>query len=79
MGRLVLFRSMRNIAAFPVAIQTAREAVRATIRAAAPEAGEKITYRLPAFAQHGNLISLAAWKEHIGRYPTGSGGGRVQG
>ncbi len=64
---------MRTSPPSQVAIQAALEAVRATIRAAAPGAGEKIPYQLPAFAQYGNLISLAAWKEHSGRDPTGSG------
>ncbi len=61
------------IASFPAEIQALLEAIRATIRAAAPEAEEKISYQMPAFVQHGNLIYFAAWKEHIGLYPTGGG------
>ncbi len=61
------------IASFPAEVQAVLETLRATIRAAAPEATEKISYQMPAFALHGNLVYYAAWKEHIGFYPTGSG------
>ena len=61
------------IATFPAEVQAALEAVRATIRAAAPEAEEKIGYGMPTFTLHGNLAHFAAWKGHIGFYPTGSG------
>ncbi len=61
------------IAAFPEDIQAKLQAVRATIRAAAPEAEERISYAMPAFAQNGNLVYFAALKHHIGFYPTPSG------
>ena len=57
------------IAQFPVEVQKILEKVRQTIRAAAPDAVETISYRMPAFRQHGILIYFAAWKEHIGLYP----------
>jgi uncharacterized protein YdhG (YjbR/CyaY superfamily) len=57
------------IAAFPVAVQELLRLVRDTIRQAAPEAGEKISYRIPTFTLHGNLIHFAAFKNHIGLYP----------
>ncbi len=60
------------IAAFPDDIQALLATVRATIRAAAPEAAEIISYGMPAFALHGNLVYFAAAKQHIGLYPTGS-------
>ena len=47
--------------------------MRATIKAAAPDADEKISYQMPTFAQRGNLVHFAAYKNHIGFYPTGSG------
>jgi uncharacterized protein YdhG (YjbR/CyaY superfamily) len=34
---------------------------------------EKISYQMPTFAQKGNLVHFAAWKNHIGFYPTSSG------
>lgn len=61
------------IATFPAEIQKLLQEIRATIRAAAPEATEKISYQMPTFAQHGNLIHFAAFKHHIGMYPAPSG------
>lgn len=54
-------------------VQTVLEKVRETIRRAAPEATETISYRMPAFRQHGILVYFAAWKKHIGLYPPISG------
>ena len=45
----------------------------ATIRRAAPEAKETISYMMPAFKQHGILVYFAAWEKHIGMYPPISG------
>ncbi len=61
------------IGSFPQAIQEKLEALRATIRAAAPEAVEKISYQMPTFALHGNLVHFAAFKHHIGFYPAPQG------
>jgi uncharacterized protein YdhG (YjbR/CyaY superfamily) len=61
------------IATFPKETQKILEELRATIKAAAPEAKEKISYQMPAFALKGNLVYFAAWKNHIGFYPTPSG------
>lgn len=47
--------------------------IRETIRGAAPEATEKISYRLPTFYYHGNLVHFAAFPNHIGFYPTPTG------
>ena len=47
--------------------------VRNIIRAAAPEAEERISYRMPCFWQGGPLIYFAAMKNHLGIYPTASG------
>jgi uncharacterized protein YdhG (YjbR/CyaY superfamily) len=44
-----------------------------TIRKAAPKAQETISYGMPAFKQDGMLVYFAAWKDHIGFYPTSSG------
>ncbi|MGH2514090.1 MAG: iron chaperone [Ktedonobacterales bacterium] len=68
------FRSIDDyIATFPDAIQALLETLRATIRAAAPDAEERISYQMPAFALNGNLVYFAALKNHIGLYPTASG------
>ena len=61
------------IATFPAEIQIKLEAVRTTIKAAAPEAVEKISYQMPTFFLHGNLVHFAAFKNHIGLYPAPSG------
>ena len=61
------------IATFPAEVQAILEKVRQTIRAAAPEARETISYKMPAFKQHGILVYFAAWTKHIGLYPPISG------
>jgi uncharacterized protein YdhG (YjbR/CyaY superfamily) len=61
------------IALFPKDIQKKLEELRATIKAAAPEAKEKISYQMPTFDLYGNLVHFAAHKNHIGFYPTPSG------
>jgi len=57
------------IAGFPPDVQSILRKIRLTVRAAAPQAAEKISYRMPAFAQDGILIYFAAFKKHIGVYP----------
>jgi uncharacterized protein YdhG (YjbR/CyaY superfamily) len=61
------------IAQFSGDTQATLEQVRATIRGAAPDAVEKISYMMPAFKQHGIVVYFAAWKKHIGLYPPISG------
>ena len=56
------------IASFPEATQVKLRELRATIKAAAPEAEEKISYGMPTFFLKGNLVYYAAWKKHIGFY-----------
>ena len=45
--------------------------VRKTIRAAIPDAQEKISWSMPTFWKGQNLIHFAAFKKHIGLYPGG--------
>jgi len=61
------------IATFPEEIQKILEELRATIRASASDAEEKISYQMPTFALKGNLVHFAAHKKHIGFYPSPSG------
>ena len=61
------------IAGFPDEVQVKLEKLRATIKAAAPEAEEKISYQMPTFALKGNLVHFAAYEHHIGFYPASSG------
>ena len=61
------------IATFPKETQKILKDIRATIKAAAPDAEEKISYQMPTFFLNGNLIHFAAYKNHIGIYPTPNG------
>jgi len=61
------------IATFPKETQKILKEIRTTIKAAAPNAEEKISYQMPTFYLNGNLIHFAAYKNHIGIYPTPSG------
>jgi len=58
---------------FPPEVQKLLGELRAVIRAAAPDAVEKISYKMPAFAQNGILVYFAAFRHHIGFFPTGRG------
>jgi uncharacterized protein YdhG (YjbR/CyaY superfamily) len=60
------------IAAFPPSIRSRLRKMRAAIRHAAPNASEKISYRIPTFALCGNLVHFAAFEHHIGFYPGAS-------
>ncbi len=58
---------------FPKEVQIILEEMRQEIRAAAPEAEEVISYQMPAFKQKGVLVWFAAFKDHIGFFPTALG------
>jgi uncharacterized protein YdhG (YjbR/CyaY superfamily) len=73
-GQATRFHSIDEyIAACPEDVQAILQELRATIRAAAPDAEERISYQMPAFALNGILVYFAAFKNHIGFYPTSSG------
>ena len=61
------------IAGFPRDVQQILQKIRTTIRRAAPQAEEVISYQMPTFRLEGNLVHFAAFKNHIGLYPTPSG------
>ena len=61
------------IAQFPENIQAICQKIRETIRSAAPDATEKISYGLATFFEGENLIHFGVMKNHIGLYPTSSG------
>jgi uncharacterized protein YdhG (YjbR/CyaY superfamily) len=62
------------IKTFPKDVQNLLQGIRRTIRNAAPEAVETISYQMPAFKLHGRfLVSFAAWKHHVGMYPIPAG------
>lgn len=56
------------IAGFPHDIQEMLEKIRATIKKAAPDAEEAISYGMPTFKLHGYVVFFAAFKKHIGLY-----------
>lgn len=55
--------------AFPAPVRAILRKVRATIRKAAPDAEERISYRMPAFKLNRDIAYFAAFKHHIGFYP----------
>ncbi|PKO05006.1 MAG: hypothetical protein CVU41_13920 [Chloroflexi bacterium HGW-Chloroflexi-3] len=61
------------IVQFPNKIQEILQKIRTVIKEAAPDASEKISYQMPTFYLHGNLVHFAAFKTHIGFYPVPSG------
>jgi uncharacterized protein YdhG (YjbR/CyaY superfamily) len=61
------------IANFPEEVQKILGELRAVIKASAPDAEERISYQIPTFTLKGNLVHFAAYKKHIGFYPTSSG------
>lgn len=61
------------IAMFPPAIQELLQTMRTAIHKAAPKAEETISYQIPTFTLHGNLVHFAAFKHHIGFYPGADG------
>ncbi|MBU3113635.1 iron chaperone [Clostridium lacusfryxellense] len=58
---------------FPPQTQEILKTLRKVIKEAAPEAHEKISWQMPTFEFHGNLVHFAAFKKHIGLYPAPSG------
>jgi uncharacterized protein YdhG (YjbR/CyaY superfamily) len=58
---------------YPEDIQKILHKIRSVIKEAAPDASEKISYQMPTFYLHGNLVHFAAFKTHIGFYPVPSG------
>lgn len=62
------------IAGFPEDVQKILEKVRQTIKQAAPDAEETISYQMPTFKQNGSyVVYFAAFKKHLGLYPTPEG------
>jgi uncharacterized protein YdhG (YjbR/CyaY superfamily) len=61
------------ISTFPSETQKLMQKVRSAIAIAAPDAKEKISYGIPSFDFHGNLVHFSAYKNHIGFYPGSDG------
>jgi len=61
------------ISYFPEEVKKRLEAIRAAVKELAPDATEAISYKMPTFDLNGHLVHFAAFKNHIGFYPTPSG------
>lgn len=61
------------LSALPTKTKTILKVLRKTIKQAAPQAEELISYNIPAYKLNGLLIYFAAWKEHVSIYPRTSG------
>lgn len=62
------------IATFPDDMQKILQELRSTIKSAAPDAEEKISYGMPTFMLNGTyLIYFAGWKNHVSVYPVPAG------
>ena len=61
------------ITAFPPDVRDRLSELRATIRREAPQAEERISYRIPTFFLNGNLVHFAAFAHHVGFYPGPTG------
>lgn len=60
------------IGTFPKKVQDILQKLRKIISKSAPNAEETISYQMPTFKLKGNLVHFAAYKNHIGFYPTPS-------
>lgn len=73
-GNTIAVKSVDEyISQFPPAVQEILKTLRKVIKEAAPDAEEKISWKMPTFVLHGNLVHFAAHKNHIGFYPSPSG------
>ncbi|CAM4232591.1 DUF1801 domain-containing protein [Paenibacillus phoenicis] len=62
------------IAQFPPEIQDRLQQIRKLVQEVAPNAIERISYQMPTFETDGRiLVHFAAFKKHIGFYPTPNG------
>jgi len=56
------------IAAAPKQVQTMLKQLRRIIKAAAPQAEERMSYKMPFYYYHGRVAYFAAWKDHVAMY-----------
>lgn len=57
------------IAQAPAEVQERLHQLRQIIQEAAPDAKEKMSWAMPTYTYHGNLIHFAVHKKHLGIYP----------
>ncbi|MHB1150709.1 MAG: iron chaperone [Eubacteriales bacterium] len=68
-NKVIIKTADEYILQFPLEIQEKLQAMRKVIRDSAPDAEEKMSWQMPTFWLHGNLVHFAAFKNHIGLYP----------
>jgi uncharacterized protein YdhG (YjbR/CyaY superfamily) len=61
------------ISQFTPKVREKLKMLRKVIKESAPDAEEKISYQMPAYKLNRNLVYFAAFKDHIGFFPTSSG------
>jgi uncharacterized protein YdhG (YjbR/CyaY superfamily) len=66
------------IARCPPNVRSRLERIRRIIRRAAPDAEEKISYKIPTFTLNGVLLHFAAFTNHIGLFPPVRGDARIE-
>jgi uncharacterized protein YdhG (YjbR/CyaY superfamily) len=66
------------IAGFPADVQDVLRQIRATIREVVPEATEKISYGVPTFALHRNVVHFGGFAKHVSVYPAPRGNERFR-
>lgn len=59
------------ISKFSPDIQAKLKEIYKIIKSAAPMAEEKISYAIPTFTHHGNLVHFGGFKDHISFFPGG--------
>ena len=63
------------LAGLPPRERAVLENVRRAIKEAAPQAEERISYRIPLYRHHGDVVGFAAFKKHLSLFVTSSGVG----
>ena len=66
------------IMASPATVRPLLREIRRVIRAAAPDAEEVVSYRMPAFKRYGILVYFAAFKSHVGLFPPVRGDAKLE-
>jgi uncharacterized protein YdhG (YjbR/CyaY superfamily) len=72
MGKANFTNVDEYISAQPETAQAALRLVRSALRKALPRAEEAISYKIPAYRLHGEVVLyFAGWKQHYSLYPAG--------
>ena len=58
------------ISQFPEDVRQILQRIRSIVKESAPQAEERIGYQMPGYYLNGPLVYFAAFKHHVGFYPT---------